>query len=205
MASDEDDFEWDEEEDDGEEPVVIDLRNEGLIAWVDQVDAPLAEFKWSAKQAGTKTHPHYYAYRSWSIGSERGEYWLHTEVWERAFKTQLPEGFLVDHINGDKQDNRRSNLRLATRADNEANKGKRRTQAGGQPSSNWKGVTKINDGRKKKYRCTITFEKKNIALGYFYDELDAAYAYNVAALEYYGEFAGFNELPDSYVPPEERK
>tara|TARA_R110000765_G_scaffold49675_2_gene101066 strand:+ start:369 stop:986 length:618 start_codon:yes stop_codon:yes gene_type:complete len=197
---------WDDDEfEEGPEPVVIDLRNEGLIAWVDQEDAALAKFAWSAKQAGTKEYPHYYAYRNWTVGSARGEYWLHTEVWERAFDTKLPEGFLVDHINGDKQDNRRSNLRLATRADNEANKKKRRTQAGGQPSSQWKGVTEVKDGRKKKWRATLTFEKKNIALGYFHDELDAAYAYNVAALEYYGEFAGFNELPDSYVPPEERK
>lgn len=180
-------------EGDDDEPIVIDLGND-LIAWIDKVDEELAAYPWCFKQAGHDDRPTYYAYRLWRMGTMRGEYYLHNEVWERMMETPLPEGFLVDHINQDKLDNRRSNLRLATRSHNEANKKKRRTQSGGAPSSRYKGVNRVKDGRKKCWRATITYEKNQIALGSFFSEKEAGEAYNKAAKEYYGEFACLNEF-----------
>jgi len=113
-------------------------------------------------------------------------------VWERMMDTDLPKGFLVDHINNDKLNNCRYNLRLATRSHNEANKKKRRSNT----SSRYKGVTKIKDGRKKCWRCTITFEDEQRYLGTFYTEVDAAKAYNDAARELYQEFALINTFED---------
>jgi hypothetical protein len=121
------------------------------------------------------------------------EEYLHNLIWERMMGTPVPKGFLVDHMNGDKLDNRRSNLRLATRGDNEANKRKRR----GTTTSKYKGVTKINDGRQKCWRVSITVDTKQIKVGTFYSEDEAAKAYNKAALEQWGEFAHLNEVEDN--------
>jgi len=113
-------------------------------------------------------------------------------VWERMMEAKLPWGFLIDHINGDKLDCRRSNLRLATRSDNEANKKKRR----GNTTSKYKGVSKIATAKKYPWRATITKEKRQTALGTFATEWEAAEAYNQAALELYGEFAFTNVRED---------
>lgn len=182
----------DEEYDDG--IIEVELGKSNLISWIDKEDEELLRNSWFLKTAGTKERPHYYACRTWVAGKARGEYYLHNEVWERASGHPIPRGFLVDHINGDKLDNRRLNLRLATRADNEANKPKRRSQGDKAPSSKYKGVTKIIDGRKKCWRATITYSRRQIALGTFFEEKEAAKAYNEAALEYYGEFAYLNDL-----------
>jgi hypothetical protein len=179
---------------DEKEPIVIELGDSGLIAWISPEDEELTKFSWLLKTAGSKEFPHYYAHRRWKMGSLRGEYWLHNSVWELMFNADLPKGFLVDHINGDKLDNRRENLRLATRMDNEANKRKRRTQSGGAPSSQYKGVTEVKDGRKKKWRATITVEHRQIKLGAYYTEVEGAEAYNDAAKHYFGEFAFLNEI-----------
>ena len=178
------------------EPLEIELGDSGLIAWIDEEDEQLAGMLWTAKRAGYAPNFHYYAINRNSIRGVSMDLWLHNLVWERMIGEPLPRGFLVDHINGDKLDNRRENLRLATRADNEANKKKRRTQAGGAPSSKYKGVNEIKDGRKKKWRAIVTVDKKHIRLGNFYTEIEAARAYNEAALEHYGEFAYINRLPE---------
>jgi len=177
-----------------DEPVVIELGRTGLIAWVSEEDRELQErYHYKAKSAGTKEIPHYYALRAEKFGQSTIEYYLHNEVWERMMGSKLPRGFLVDHINRDKLDNRRSNLRLATPSDNEANKRKRRTQGDGQPSSKYKGVNKTKT-KERPWRAIITVERRQIALGKFADEIDAAKAYNKAALHYYGEFAFINEF-----------
>lgn len=188
-----------EEYDDG--IVVVDLGKD-LVAWIDEEDKELTKSDWKLKSAGSKKFPHYYAYRRWSSGGFSGEYYLHNEVWERMMDAALPKGFLVDHINGDKLDNRRSNLRLATKSDNEANKKKRRTQGGKAPSSKYKGVSKDQDGRKKCWRAIASREGKSYRLGSFYSEEEAARAYNVKALELFGEFALLNEIEE---PGEEKK
>jgi len=132
--------------------------------------------------------PHYYAY----YRSGNAEYFLHTLVWERYMGSELPKGFLVDHIDGDKLNNCRPNLRLATRSHNEANKKKRRSNT----SSKYKGVTRVSDGRKKCWRTTITYEEKGIHIGTFYSEIEAAMAYNKAALDLFQEFALVNTFED---------
>lgn len=181
---------------DGEEGVIITLGDSQLIAMVSEEDRDLLAQSWTLRKAGSKDFPHYYAVHRWNINNTSGEDFLHTVVWERMMGETLPKGFLVDHINKDKLDNRRTNLRLARRGDNEANKNKRRTQKNsktGQPASQYKGVH-FSKNRKKCWRATITYEHKQIALGSYEDEKDAARAYNKAALEYYQEFASLNHI-----------
>ena len=96
-----------------------------------------------------------------------------------------PTGMVVDHVNRDRLDNRRSNLRVCTQSQNLANSPKLR---GG--SSRFKGVS-IRRGR---WRAQIGISGKIIHLGYFTDEAAAARAYNEAAQATFGEFALLNLL-----------
>lgn len=98
---------------------------------------------------------------------------------------QTPEGMDTDHINGDPLDNRRSNLRWATRSQNLSNKGMNRNNKSG-----FKGVFWFKNY--KKWLATIRVDKKRIFLGYFKDKIEAAIAYNNAAIKYHNEFAKLN-------------
>jgi hypothetical protein len=96
-----------------------------------------------------------------------------------------PDGLDVDHINGNRLDNRRENLRLCTRSQNHQN----RTKSTGK-SSKYKGV----DFRKNrgKWRANIKTLTEFKFLGHFDTEIDAALAYDKAAREHFGEFAKLN-------------
>lgn len=100
----------------------------------------------------------------------------------------IPNVSEVDHKNGDGLDNRRDNLRAATRAQNMANSRKR---SGG--SSQFKGVSWGK--RDSIWQAKITKAGKCFYLGNFVLEKDAAMAYDAAAREYFGEFANINFKP----------
>jgi hypothetical protein len=93
-------------------------------------------------------------------------------------------GLDVDHINHDGLDNRRSNLRVATRP---LNLGNSRPRAG---SSVFKGVSWRKQERT--WRAGIGVNGRNIHLGFFSTEEAAARAYDAAAREVFGEFAYLN-------------
>lgn len=92
----------------------------------------------------------------------------------------------VDHINNDRLDNRKSNLRLATRAENARN-----VSRGKSNTSGYKGVHHIKG--LNSYRAVIWVDNKRIHLGYFKDIKDAAQAYNEAAEKYHGDYAKRNQ------------
>lgn len=88
----------------------------------------------------------------------------------------------VDHINGDKLDNRKENLRLATRQQNECNK-----QAYKNNTSGAKGV--IKDKRSGKYVARIRYNNRSIHIGCYTTLQAAVDAYNRKAEELFGEYA----------------
>ena len=90
----------------------------------------------------------------------------------------------VDHENHDKLDNRRENLRIATRVQNGANRGKFK----GTYSSQYKGVSR----HWNKWQAVIRIDGKLYRLGFFDDEVSAAQAYDQAALNAWGEYASLN-------------
>jgi hypothetical protein len=88
----------------------------------------------------------------------------------------------IDHIDCNKLNNRRNNLRQVTHQQNMFNQPKRKNC-----SSKYKGVS-WSKGMKK-WECYIDPNGKRIRLGYYEDEIEAAKKYDEAALLYFGEFA----------------
>ena len=102
----------------------------------------------------------------------------------------------VDHINGNKLDNRRRNLRLCSDKDNTRN---RRALEG--KTSIYKGVS--YDTQTGKWNCHIKVDSKSIRLGRFDTEIEAARQYDINAIRYFGEYVWLNFPPPSYLKGEE--
>lgn len=151
---------------------------EGKFALVDDDIYELyGHLKWNLSNTG-------YVQRIVRLGNgKRKNILLHRLV------MNAPKGIQVDHINRDKLDNRRENLRLATSSQQQANQ----TAKGGY--SKYKGVFKERSKRCPWF-AAIRFEGKTYYLGSFATELEAAKAYNDAAKKLYGEFACLNDIPD---------
>jgi hypothetical protein len=93
---------------------------------------------------------------------------------------------IVDHINRNPLDNRKSNLRLCTIAENSRNSG----IISSRNTSGYKGVTKSS----KKWLARIEFNGKKMYLGSFNTPQAAAEAYDKKAVELFGEFACTNKM-----------
>lgn len=112
----------------------------------------------------------------------------HNIVW-LIFNDQLPEA--IDHINGDKFDNRIENLRAADKQRNEANTGPRRNNRTG-----FKGIRHHSNGR---YTAQINVGKTQLYLSSEKTPEDAAIVYNWAAYEWYGSYAKLNTVPQPWL------
>jgi len=140
----------------------------------------LKGFNWSARY-GTNT---WYAVRCARVAEKSRKHlvWMHNVI--------LPplRGKMVDHRNHNGLDNRRGNLRIATRGQNTCNCGKRKGC-----SSMFKGVCfHKNSRRRKHWDGYINVSGRRISLGCFMTEAEAAKAYDAAAKKYHGEFARLN-------------
>lgn len=131
--------------------------------------------------AGKKTHEGY-----WRVKINYISYAAHRIIFYMQTGKD-PEEKMIDHTK-DRSDN--FCIREATNAQNQANKKKKANC-----SSKYKGVSYYS--QHKKFKAGIMVDGDTIHLGYFIDELEAAKAYNEAALKYFGEFALLNGLPDS--------
>lgn len=103
-------------------------------------------------------------------------------VWMHRVIMDTPVGMDTDHINGDRLDNRRSNLRFATRSQNMINTSRRADNKSGHKGVTW------SDRNHKWYAC-IRVSGKSISLGFYDSIYDASNAYKNASLKYFGDFA----------------
>lgn len=99
-----------------------------------------------------------------------------------------PKGLDVDHANGDTLDNRRENLRICTRSQNNMNQRKHVKDA----TSVYKGVAWDKD--RNKWMVQLKKNGKRLFYGRYDSEEVAAMTYNWAAIRYFGEFALLNEI-----------
>ena len=110
-----------------------------------------------------------------------------TEVISLANEVMQKYGCLFDHINRNPLYNSKSNLRESTSQQNCMNRSKAKYS-----SSNFKGV--YWDSQKKRWRASITINKKIVHLGHYHGEHIAALAYDLRAQKAFGEFACLNIL-----------
>lgn len=131
----------------------------------------LMQWKW-------QDNGHGYAVRTCRKNGKR-------KIWMHRILNKTPDGMHTDHINGDKLDNRKQNLRTVNRAQNGMN---RLSYSGS--SSKYKGVSWHK--RNNSWSASIRVNKKLLHLGYFSCEEDAALAYNFSAIQYFGYFSRLN-------------
>ena len=155
----------------------------GYFAIVDDDDFErLSQHKWTAMVTGQNIK-RVYAYRrtEWDNANRR---WMKSILMHREIM-QAVDGLDVDHINHDTLDNRKENLRCATRSQNLANNRRARGETG------MRGVVRTQRREKEPYQ--VMCRTKHI--GRFLDLYEAARAYDSAALKEFGEFARLN-FPD---------
>jgi hypothetical protein len=165
----------------------------GRVALVDDADYELiARFSWCVLERVKPNRviwgPYAYAY----VGGGRAhpqQILLHRFL--------MPGACEIDHWDGNGLNCQRSNLRVATRSQNNAN-AQKRVRADGTPSSSpWKGVSWRSD--RSKWRAYIVLDGRQHPLGNFADEMDAALAYDAAARRMFGLFARVN-FPEQDLP-----
>lgn len=144
----------------------------GKVAIVDDEDYDtLKKWKWYCTGDGYARRHEYDA-----ATKKRRSYAMHRQM------MQTPQGMETDHINGNKLDNRRCNLRICTTEQNQWNVGLKVDNTSG-----FKGVFWRKD--RKKWQAMINKRGRRVHLGYFEAPEQAHAAYCNAAKEARGEFA----------------
>jgi HNH endonuclease len=150
--------------------------SKGAVALVDEEDfLRVSHLNWFLSPQG-------YAYRT----SPRDANGKRSSILLHRLLLDFPAGLEVDHINGNRLDNRRENLRVVTSQQNSMNQ--RKTRGG----SRFKGVAWAK--KSNAWRAAIKAEGVHHVLGFFTNESAAAVAYNLAALRLCKQYARLNEV-----------
>lgn len=131
--------------------------------------------RYAGKEVGTVSSK---GYRGTELNNVR--FSLHRIIYKLAYG-EMPKNMQIDHIDGDKLNNRLDNLRLVTNSENQRN---RKADKG----RKYKGVYKC----KKGFKVEITHLGDRIYGGFFATERIAAFVYDELAREHHGEHANFN-------------
>lgn len=145
----------------------------------------LNQFRWTLKTS--KRTKVLYAKRFAIVDGKHTTIQMHTAI------MCPPKGFQVDHIDRDGLNNQTSNLRITTRAQNQRNQKKH-----SKGSSQYRGVCKAYKG----WTARISVDNRQITLGTFKDEVEAALAYDIASCKYHGEHGRRNFFNKGSKPVE---
>jgi len=148
---------------------------QGKVTVVDDDDyEELSKHKWCLSVYG-------YVVRNIVENGKRTGLRMHRKIMNLCSNDKLE----IDHINGDKLDNRKSNLRIVSRNQNMFNRGVYKSS-----KAKCKGV--CFEKLKNKWRSQIQCFGKKEFLGFFESKQEAAIAYNKRATELFGEYARLN-------------
>lgn len=157
----------------------------GVLTWKWRPGRAQWNATWAGKLALTAVSA---GYRKGNV--LRYQVLAHIVIWAWMTGEWPPDDKTVDHRDKNRLNNRWGNLRLATRAQNQRN----RNQVG--KSSQYHGVTLARYKRKPqtswKWQAKIMVDGVRLHLGSFSTEIEAALAYNEAAIKHHGEFASIN-------------
>lgn len=153
---------------------------QGQVALVDDEDFDyLNQWKWTAIFDSNKK---WYALRADYSTGKRKTVKMHRLI------MKAPDNMQVDHVDlYNTLDNRKHNLRLATKSQNMRNRGKQSNNRSGYKGVSW-------SRQNKKWYAWIGINGKTHSIGHFDDIEEAAYIYDQFALQLHGEFARTNFL-----------
>ena len=154
------------------------------VALIDDEDFhKVSQYSWCALAA---RHGKFYAWHKDKFRS----FLMHRYI------VNAPSGIQVDHVNGNTLDNRKENLRFVTDSQNHANL--QRTSA----YSGFKGVH--IDRRTGKFRANIGYKNRILYIGTYNTAEEAARAYDLYAIDLFGEFAFLNFKREGYNGAQDR-
>ncbi len=147
------------------------------VALVDDEDFEyLNQWKWFAHRTAKK----YYARRSIKNGNSYLTILMHRVI------LKTPKNMGIDHIDHNTLNNQKFNLRVCTRSQNNCNS----------ESVNYSGYRGVTYNKGKYIVAQIKVDNKMIRIGTFKSEIEAACAYDEAAIKYHGKFAILNFKKD---------
>lgn len=165
------------------------ILSNGMECFVDDgVYEQIGHLKWQAtsRKKGTR----WYAARKKVLINNSPGSSPSIAIYMHRLITNCPENMQVDHLDGNGLNNVIENLRICTRQQNTSYCKKSKTYNGKPTTSKYKGVGAKKQTRR--WKATIRHHRKEMHLGYFKTEKEAARAYDLAALELNGDFALLN-------------
>lgn len=166
--------------------IAISLVGSELSTLVDAADwRALKAYRWIAHSGRPG---HIYAATIYTDG--RANHRVKHTVRLHRFLMGATAGQIVDHINGDKLDNRRANLRLTDAAGNSKNARKRSGAGGGK--SRFKGLTFVAYSKSRPWKAFVYSDRVRHYAGSYETEEAAARAYDELASRLHGEYACTN-------------
>lgn len=147
--------------------------NKGASCKIDDSDyEEISKYKWYLSDTG-------YPCRTQNGKRSGGKREPSKRIFMHRSLMNCPKGMVVDHINHDRTDNRRENLRICSVAENVRNSPTARFR------NVFKGVYKMGN----RYKSSISYYGVQIHIGMYGTPTEAAQAYDVAAEHLFGEFA----------------
>ena len=162
----------------------------GKYAIVDPEDfVRLNQYRWYCSQSN-------YAVRATSKKSGKGP--KQVEIFMHKIVCPPPKGMISDHINRNRLDNRKANLRPATWTQNAWNRISVRKTG----KTRYNGIRYYKDT--KKWQVRLMINGCRLSLGCYADEQEAAKAYDLAARKYRREYAVLNFPEKRAKKPKDR-